>query len=75
MSSSDLIKDLFTGCCSGWGQVLTMMPFENIKVNILSFRLKLSPDPISIRDILMLSRRLLRNKVMQDSIRACLCHY
>jgi hypothetical protein len=31
-SASDLIKDLFTGCCSGWGQVLTMMPFENIKV-------------------------------------------
>lgn len=31
-STTDLIKDLFTGCCSGWGQVITMMPFENIKV-------------------------------------------
>jgi hypothetical protein len=31
-STIDLIKDLFTGCCSGWGQVVTMMPFENIKV-------------------------------------------
>lgn len=37
-SASDILKDLFAGCCSGWGQVLTMMPFENIKV--LSYLIK-----------------------------------
>ena len=39
-STSEIIKDLFCGCCSGWGQVVTMMPFENIKVNFKLVRSK-----------------------------------
>lgn len=35
-SSLDLFKDFFCGCVSGWAQVLTMMPFENIKVKVVS---------------------------------------
>ncbi len=32
----DLTKDLFCGCMSGWAQVLSMMPFENIKIKMVS---------------------------------------
>lgn len=32
----DVFKDLFCGCMSGWGQVVTMMPFENINAKIVS---------------------------------------
>ena len=32
----DVAKDLFCGWCSGIGQVLTMMPFENIKIKLVS---------------------------------------
>lgn len=35
-SSLDVFKDFFCGCVSGWAQVLTMMPFENIKVKVVS---------------------------------------
>ena len=33
---SELAKDLLSGWLSGIGQVLTMMPFENIKVKMVS---------------------------------------
>ena len=29
-------KDLFCGCISGWGQVISMLPFENIKIKVIS---------------------------------------
>jgi len=29
-------KDLFCGCVSGWGQVISMLPFENIKIKVIS---------------------------------------
>ena len=32
----DILKDTLCGCASGWGQVITMMPFENIKVKLVS---------------------------------------
>lgn len=32
----DLAKDLFCGWLSGIGQVLTMMPFENVKIKVVS---------------------------------------
>lgn len=32
----DVAKDLFCGWLSGIGQVLTMMPFENIKIKLVS---------------------------------------
>ena len=32
----DIAKDLFCGWLSGLGQVLTMMPFENIKIKLVS---------------------------------------
>ena len=32
----EIAKDLFCGCASGWGQVITMLPFENIKVKVVS---------------------------------------
>ena len=32
----DLAKDLFCGCMSGWGQVISMLPFENIKIKVIS---------------------------------------
>lgn len=35
-SALDLGKDLFCGCMSGWGQVVTMLPFENIKIKVVS---------------------------------------
>jgi hypothetical protein len=35
-SAIDLAKDLFCGCMSGWGQVISMLPFENIKVKVIS---------------------------------------
>lgn len=35
-SSLDVLKDFFCGCVSGWAQVFTMMPFENIKVKVVS---------------------------------------
>jgi hypothetical protein len=31
-----MAKDLFCGCMSGWGQVISMLPFENIKVKVIS---------------------------------------
>ena len=33
---SDVLKDIFCGWLSGIGQVLTMMPFENIKIKMVS---------------------------------------
>lgn len=33
---NDVAKDLFCGWLSGIGQVLTMMPFENIKIKLVS---------------------------------------
>jgi solute carrier family 25 (mitochondrial carnitine/acylcarnitine transporter), member 20/29 len=35
-SAVDVVKDLFCGVLSGWGQVLSMMPFENIKIKMIS---------------------------------------
>jgi len=35
-SLPDVIKDTLCGISSGWGQVVTMMPFENIKVKMVS---------------------------------------
>jgi hypothetical protein len=35
-SVTEIIKDLFCGCLSGWGQVVTMLPFENIKLKVVS---------------------------------------
>ena len=32
----DLARDLFCGCMSGWGQVISMLPFENIKIKVIS---------------------------------------
>ena len=32
----EVAKDLFCGWLSGIGQVLTMMPFENIKIKVVS---------------------------------------
>ena len=32
----EIAKDLFCGVASGWGQVVTMLPFENIKVKVVS---------------------------------------
>lgn len=32
----EILKDTLCGCSSGWGQVVTMMPFENIKVKMVS---------------------------------------
>lgn len=32
----DVAKDIFCGWLSGIGQVLTMMPFENIKIKMVS---------------------------------------
>jgi hypothetical protein len=32
----DVAKDLFCGCMSGWGQVVSMLPFENIKIKVIS---------------------------------------
>jgi hypothetical protein len=34
----DIGKDFFCGWLSGIGQVLTMMPFENIKIKMVSKR-------------------------------------
>lgn len=34
----DVAKDIFCGWMSGIGQVLTMMPFENIKIKMVSKR-------------------------------------
>lgn len=33
---SDVAKDLFCGVLSGWGQVVSMVPFENIKIKVVS---------------------------------------
>jgi solute carrier family 25 carnitine/acylcarnitine transporter 20/29 len=35
-SATEVVKDLFCGCVSGWGQVFTMLPFENIKLKVVS---------------------------------------
>ncbi len=35
-TSIDLAKDLFCGVLSGWGQVVSMLPFENIKIKVIS---------------------------------------
>jgi len=35
-SATDVLKDLFCGCMSGWGQVVSMLPFENIKIKLVS---------------------------------------
>ena len=35
-STVDVCKDLFCGCLNGWGQVVSMLPFENIKIKIIS---------------------------------------
>ena len=35
-STVDVFKDLFCGCLNGWGQVVSMLPFENIKIKIIS---------------------------------------
>lgn len=35
-SNLEIAKDLFCGCASGWGQVISMLPFENIKVKVVS---------------------------------------
>ncbi len=32
----EVAKDLFCGCMSGWGQVVSMLPFENIKIKVIS---------------------------------------
>jgi solute carrier family 25 carnitine/acylcarnitine transporter 20/29 len=32
----EVAKDLFCGCMSGWGQVISMLPFENIKIKVIS---------------------------------------
>lgn len=34
-SSLEIGKDLLCGCASGWGQVVTMLPFENIKLKVI----------------------------------------
>lgn len=30
------MKDFFCGCVSGWSQVVVMLPFENIKLKVVS---------------------------------------
>jgi solute carrier family 25 carnitine/acylcarnitine transporter 20/29 len=35
---AEVVKDIFCGWLSGIGQVLTMMPFENIKIKMVSKR-------------------------------------
>ena len=35
-STTEVLKDLFCGCMSGWGQVISMLPFENIKIKVVS---------------------------------------
>lgn len=35
-SPLEVAKDLFCGCMSGWGQVISMLPFENIKIKVIS---------------------------------------
>lgn len=35
-SALDIARDLFCGCMSGWGQVVSMLPFENIKIKVVS---------------------------------------
>jgi len=35
-SPLEIAKDLFCGCMSGWGQVFAMLPFENIKIKMIS---------------------------------------
>lgn len=35
-SALEVAKDLFCGCMSGWGQVVSMLPFENIKIKVIS---------------------------------------
>ena len=69
--TEELLKDLFTGCCSGWGQVITMMPFENIKVSRCLFRLKSFPNLNNTLAILMLSRKPFLRKDILDFIREC----
>ena len=32
----DVAKDLLCGVFSGWGQVVSMLPFENIKIKVIS---------------------------------------
>ena len=32
----EVVKDLFCGCMSGWAQVFSMLPFENIKIKLIS---------------------------------------
>lgn len=72
-STSDILKDLFTGCCSGWGQVLTMMPFENIKVFSyhIKKRLKSSQNHNNTRDTLMPLKKQSLMKDIQDFTKAC----
>ena len=33
-SPLEVAKDFFCGCVSGWGQVVSMLPFENIKIKM-----------------------------------------
>ena len=33
---ADVMKDLFCGWMAGLSQVLTMMPFENVKIKLVS---------------------------------------
>lgn len=35
-STTEVIKDFFCGCVAGWGQVISMLPFENIKIKLIS---------------------------------------
>lgn len=35
-SPLQIAKDLFCGCCSGWAQTVIMLPFENIKIKMVS---------------------------------------
>jgi len=36
MTLTDVIKDFFCGCVSGWTQVVVMQPFEIVKVRLIN---------------------------------------
>jgi solute carrier family 25 carnitine/acylcarnitine transporter 20/29 len=35
-SPLEVVKDIFCGTMAGWGQVISMLPFENIKIKVIS---------------------------------------
>jgi hypothetical protein len=45
----DILKDFFSGCVSGWVQVLVMQPFEIVKVRLINQSL-LNPEYNGIVD-------------------------